>query len=326
MKEKKGNRLLGHSTQVSRTIFAISVATLTASASFIISTLKTTMPVGEVIAWTLTGVSVIVNICALGYLHVVSRINTLLTHMEELPSEARLQSMQTSVEEAVAGLRRTYGVISKELLQSAQPLGLERVYASRQEILPELCSLLKGAKKSAKFLGICLSMPLRIPQLERLLADQAKKGVSFQFAFLKRVSSPCDFYEQRTRDESYPVNLTKEPLRAMATANMQRLKSVHDSLDAESRGYLAAKEYQAFPYMFLIIIDEVLFVGSYLFGEQCPNSPVFKFRRVSEGSFEVYERHFDTLWSASSDALNVASTDIAIVTRQDGNRNLISAR
>ena len=95
-------------------------------------------------------------------------------------------------------------------------------------------------------------------------------------------------------EEQRIVNLRNE-----ATGNIEILLTVRERLSHESKKMIQVAEYRAFPYMSMIVIDDMMFVGSYLFGERCPNVPMFRIIKKHEGLFDIYNGHFERLWDSA---------------------------
>jgi len=209
----------------------------------------------------------------------------------------RVDNSTNEIHTAIKTIEDAYKISTKELLQAASNLGLEMVYQTRAEVESEIIKrLLPHAKREVKFLGVCISIPFRMPKLNETIVSKAIEGVSFQFLFLKRTSrGDFDFYDQRAYDESFP----KAPpgtLKPETAKHIKTLEAAKQDLPREAKGDIEVAEYRAFPYMSLIIIDDLMYVGSYLFGVNCPNMPIFKIRKEQKGIYDTYLDHFKALW------------------------------
>ena len=68
-----------------------------------------------------------------------------------------------------------------------------------------------------------------------------------------------------------------------------------------SKESIQIREYFSFPYLSLVQIDRVIFVGPYLYSLPCSEMPIFRIEDNGREScvFRKYERHFDRLWDAA---------------------------
>lgn len=285
-------------------------ALLVAGIFVILPTLSAQMSIGLVAAWTMTILAVIGAVALLVYGFIIERIHVVALEMatlqENVAKSSEIQLIAKEVNDAARIMRETYSIATKELLVAAQELGLDMIYLGRAEIEREITGLLTHAKREVKFLGISISIPNRMPAIKDIVETKAKdEGVSFRFLFLQRKSTGTqfDFYRQRAFDENYPTPVAMVgTLEEEATRNIGILQAIRERLSDEKKEKLEIAEYEAFPYMSLIIIDDVMFVGPYLFSETCPNTPMYRIVKTERGIYHTYNKHFDALWRSAKKA------------------------
>lgn len=294
-------------TRVWLAVLGILFALLVSGVFMILQSLTTPVETGIAAAWTMSILSFAGIVASLVYGFIIDRINTIVGEIEKLqknsPTKDHLAQVTKEAKEAVDVIRDTYRVATKGLLKAAREVGLEMVHKGRAQAEGEIEDLLKHAKREVKMLGVCISIPDRVPAFKVIVEQKANDGVTFQFAFLRRESTyeRFNFYHQRSYDENYPNPPDKVgDLRGTASNNIGMIKAVRDRLDDEKKNMVQIAEYEAFPYMSLIIIDDVVFVGPYLFGENCPNTPMYRIIKVENGIYDTYHKHFTALWSSAA--------------------------
>jgi len=293
--------------RVYQTLLGVFFALLIAGIFGVLNNLRSELPIGNVIAWVLSIMAFLGIVATLIYGMIVQRINELALVVDDLVEKVATRNdtekVVMEITDIVSLLRDAYSAATKDLVQAAQNLGLDMVYKERAQVEAELKNLLGHAKRTVKLLGICISMPTRVPNFSQVVQNKVEDGVTFKFLYLRRrpTDDIIDFYRQRADDEHYPAQLTD--LKEDATRNIEALKEVRNRLSKNTKSSLKVREYQALPYLSMIVIDDEMFVGSYLFGETCPITPMYKIIRRDGGIFDTYNGHFERLWEASADAL-----------------------
>ncbi len=250
------------------------------------------------ISWILLFVIIFLIIGIFIREYVVQLLNNIskkikIVHINSL-TKKDLKEVEKKINTIADIIEDNYAVVTKELVLAAKGLGLVMVYKQRALVEGEVRELLPQAEERVIFVGICLRIVTQIPSLKELLVRKVAEDVSFQFAFLTTKEGEeeggFDFYEQRANDEK------TGSLKAEARNHMNILTKIRDSLNDDVQPMIQIAQYTAFPYMPMVIIDNVMFVGSYLYGESCPHTPMYKYIKIQKGIFNTYKKHFDDLW------------------------------
>lgn len=283
-----------------RTIAGIALALFIAGTFFVLNTLGSIVPMGNVIAWAITIFSFMCIVASLLYGLVVQQINDITNVTKNIATKDDFKKFNEEILNIAKSVRDSDIISTKELLISANECGLEMVYKSRSKVATEIAEGLKRVKREVKALGVCISMPLAVPKFQEIVKEKTDDGVSFQFAYLQRETAEgeIDLYRQRSNDENYPAIIGD--LKESTTRNIQMLEALRSNLDETSRSKLEIREYRAFPYISMIIIDDDMFVGSYLFGVNCPVIPMYKVVKKQDGIYDTYYNHFTKLWESAA--------------------------
>lgn len=287
-----------------RGILTVLFALFVASLFMVLTTLSSQMSIGEVIAWTTTVLSFMGILSTLFYGIVIDRITILIKSIseqkEQLATKEDLKNIDTQLCCATQTITEAYDLATKDLIKEAQKTGFTKIYKNRSEIALELSECLQRARREVKALGICISMPTRIAGFREMVQAKAKESVSFQFAYLKRNIKQEDnnfnFYKQRSLDENYPAEIGG--LEDATTRNIDSLKTIRENLESDEKKQIQIREYVAFPYMSMTLIDDTIFIGSYLFGVTCPIIPMYKIVKKDGGIYETFYNHFLKLWES----------------------------
>ena len=192
------------------TIIGLSFTLFIAGLFFVIGSFDKEMKIGLVIAWTVSILSLIVFTSAAVYGFIVHRINLLRNSADRIENNLithdSLKNMEEKINNVSNIIKSSYELATKDLLREANNFGLEMIYGSRSKVEAELEKLLIRANKEVAFLGICISMPTRVPEFRELVERKAKDGIVFKFLFMNRKheNNTSNFYQQRAKDEYWP--------------------------------------------------------------------------------------------------------------------------
>lgn len=290
-------------------VLGVSVATVIAGVSLILALPSGTSLVGSVAGWVVTILGSIGFATSVSHRFVVEPIRSVSSQLELLMEVVARSDQINGFEAGVKAMQERWSAAANELaatgqlLGAAKQLGLEMVYRGRAEANKEIQQLFEGAREEVNLLGVCLMAQTNIVRFYHLVQEKIGQDVTFRFLFLRRddTTTGFDFYRQRSHDEHYPMSPDSiGTLKEDAAGNIGGLQALcRDRLSAEQRRQLKIAEYEAFPYMSLIIIDDVMFVEPYLFGETCANTPIYRIRKTDRGIYQVYYNHFSELWKSA---------------------------
>jgi len=278
---------------------------------YIFDDLKMKVELGEILTWFFLGAGVIGITFGLIYGFVIVRINELLVATKNIAENVATKEDQVIIKDELLGaaeqITNSYQLATKSLLITAQKTGLKGMYETFSDFESNFKKILEGASREVKFLGISLSTIGRIAEFNSIIEDKASNNVSFQFAFMGKNNGEVDLFKQRAIDENYPVDNMSD-LSAMAKNNINSIAAFRKTLDEKARENIEIGEYNALPYMALFIIDDRLFVGTYLFGEKCNISPVYEINKIEGGVYHTYYSHFLRVWKSAALVRDIEKT------------------
>ncbi|MBL8339839.1 MAG: hypothetical protein JNL30_00105 [Rubrivivax sp.] len=219
-----------------------------------------------------------------------------------------------------------YGVAAKEL-------GLVGLYPSRRHAMEAVRERIQRAEKKIRLLGVAFKEQLELSrdaggisaELRNFAVRHAGED-GMQILVLHPLTSPAVFrafletpasivaqiLRYHAQDPAAPGAATYFDTQLFADCNLTRL-----NLDGnESQLAKCVRYYRRDPTLWMILIDDEVFVESYTFGrsddqkEASQNTmrlgghmPVFRFRGYDIAPYKILDDHFTRLWATSTDSL-----------------------
>lgn len=269
----------------------------------------------DLIGWALIIISIAGGFSIAMYL-LLARLNWLIRNTDsvsrKLIGPETMEKIENELRSTTQLLNEIQSEAFKDLITEANRTGLIHLYSQRQQLPNKIRKLVHDAQKEVVFVGVSVTTALDMADFDNMMeAGIDTHNVKYRFLFLRsnsiqteNGSSSLDFFEQRAKDEGGAM--TPERLKEDAIA----LKKFLEELKARFKRKLGGKynnnvqyrEYSAFPYLSMIIVDDVMYVGPYLFGINCANMPMFQFKKKpsANGIYSTYYQHYKGLWEAST--------------------------
>jgi hypothetical protein len=213
----------------------------------------------------------------------------------------------------------------RHLLNTAAQCGLERIYLSRSEALPDISKAIQNAKTRITILGIAVSEKLRVGSHDLIVTLSKKKasGCEVKILLLDPLSISAII---RTLFESHPDDAEKL-LHKDRTSRRQHRQGDEDpyftqalyrdvghafaAILCESNLHSSLRFYHHSPTFWLVLVDDVLFFQPYTFGRSkdypkdnlllCDYMPVMRFgKRLESATFDILADHVEKLWLTSN--------------------------
>src|SRR5262249_23667947 len=142
-------------------------------------------------------------------------------------------------------------------------------------------------KRSIKLLAYAMAFLPDHPEFVNVLEERAAAGCKVQVNIGSRKSI---FVNEREREENENI--------------IPRIQTTIDRVRRLiGRSGFAIREHNPPLYVSLYIFDDEMFASPHLYGVRGAAAPLLLLRCVPGGLFEKYERHFDNLWTVSTDVV-----------------------
>ena len=233
-----------------------------------------------------------------------------------------------------------------ELLKAAAGLELDRIYVNRAQALGDIAAEMLRASGSVKMSAVSGSDffsegPLA-KAISRVLEESHNAHLRFlllkrssRYAFLRAwIEENYDQSEENQQELDDDVlrpaysrdEFAKSVMKSRLSSAVAAVRNMRHRLVVPTR--LSVRFYRYQPSIFLVAVNEWIFVETYVWGvdrNYRPNAvapyiakrlPVFKFRR---GSFSgvIFENHFDRLWRCSHTERFIPPAAEEAITRDD---------
>jgi hypothetical protein len=213
---------------------------------------------------------------------------------------------------AVATEQMTWDVVEGFIrnFRGASMKGLERFYADREELIPDLKKRLQDEKGLVRMVGFTLRDYLLHP--EPGSADSVDLGSVFELAVEKGANAKllllnrdCEAAKERARIET-PDKTYEESL---FYTNSCKVSNYYEGKER------VRIQYYDTPYIGLILFEDEAYVEIYHLGKRHPDKdicgrvPILGVKRRNEpGLYELFDRHFNSVWNPDEDRLAVSKS------------------
>lgn len=223
--------------------------------------------------------------------NILASIGTSILATSIVSSVIRL-SLGDPTETLVNGLNDTKASLEKvlmdniKIIEKSNKIGLVSLWAARQDLSTEAwIERLRSAKSKIKLLAYAMAFLPDHPDFVDILEDRLLVGCKVYINVGDPNSLDVASREMEEHENIVPrINTTINRIRRLIGKNGFHLR-IH-----------AAPLYCS-----VYLFDDEMFVTPHLFGIRGAAAPLLQIRRTPNGLFLKYERHFDDLWSASTD-------------------------
>ncbi len=218
-------------------------------------------------------------------------------------------------------LTRTYD----RVVENAKACGLEAIYPDRRAALEAIWPRILSAKKHVLLMGVALNEIVTDEQRFSELSARVRthKGVDSRFLILNPLTSPAVFRSilesDRPTIERYIRQCETNAFQEAGAAFTDTTLISDCSLAYSKFNYPhfvdRVKFYRHDPSVWMVIVDDHVFVESYTFGRPMGSLaatyalrlggelPVFEYVGEQEKTFKILRDHFERLWMSTEDDL-----------------------